>query len=194
LFRDVSFEFATTSSWSIVIIGRSGCGKTTLLNAVAGLEKADSGEVVNDFQSAFVFQDDKLIPWLTVLDNVTIGGVSALDAKESLRQVGLEGFEKRYPKKMSGGEKARVALARALVRKPELLLLDEPFSALDAITRTEMQRLVKTLQGALGFAILMVTHDLAEAESIADQILVLPGGRIYDAPFNESDLMKELGL
>lgn len=167
----------------VVLLGPSGCGKSTLLRLLAGLDLPDGGTVRVPRRRAIVFQADRLLPWQRVLSNVTIGlKGNAAQAKQRalavLAEVGLSGRERAWPKQLSGGEAQRVALARALVSEPDLVLMDEPFAALDAITRLRMHDLVRTLHAAHHPAILMVTHDVAEAIALADRIVVMREGRI----------------
>lgn len=173
------------------LLGRSGCGKSTLLSIIAGLLEADSGAVrINglerdcrghDPEVGYVFQDDRLMPWRSARDNVCF----ALEnlpgsrrerrarADEMLAMVGLAGFEHAFPNQLSGGMRSRVALARALVRGPQLLLMDEPFSRLDAETRSAMHREILQLRERLGTTVLFVTHDVEEAAVLADEVTVL---------------------
>ena len=165
----------------VVLLGPSGCGKSTLLRLLAGLDRPDGGEVEVPTERAIVFQADRLLPWQRVWRNVTIG-LDGRDAREQalavLAEVGLADRANAWPKTLSGGEAQRVALARALVTEPDLVLLDEPFSALDAITRLHMHDLVRRLHDRHGAAMLLVTHDVAEAIALGDRILVMHQGRI----------------
>ncbi|MEZ0067124.1 sulfonate transport system ATP-binding protein [Streptacidiphilus sp. MAP12-20] len=165
----------------VVLLGPSGCGKSTLLRLLAGLDRPDGGVVEVPARRAVVFQADRLLPWQRVLRNVTLG-LQGPDAEqragEALAEVGLAGRERAWPKELSGGEAQRVALARALVSEPELVLLDEPFAALDAITRLRMHDLVRALRSRHHAAMLLVTHDVDEAIALADRILVMGNGRI----------------
>ena len=165
----------------VALLGRSGSGKSTLLRALAGLdpEVAGSGELIVPGNVSVVFQDSRLLPWATVLDNVVLGLRGADErGRRSLAEVGLAGREKAWPNELSGGEQQRVALARSLVREPELLLADEPFGALDALTRLKMHALLRTLCEVHRPAVLLVTHDVDEAVALADRILVLEDGRL----------------
>ena len=172
-----------------VLIGPSGCGKTTLLNTIAGFEKATSGSILLDGQPilkpapdrGYVFQDYALFPWLTVLGNITFGLThNGWDKKEAEEKAGeyielvhLQGFEEAYPHTLSGGMKQRVAIARALAYNPEVLLMDEPFGALDAQTRKHMQReLVKILEKEQK-TVVFVTHSVIEAVFLADLVVVM---------------------
>jgi sulfonate transport system ATP-binding protein len=165
----------------VVLLGPSGCGKTTLVRLLAGLDHPDGGTVEVPTNRAIVFQGDRLLPWQRVLRNVTIGlrgADTAHRARKALAEVGLGEREKAWPKELSGGEAQRVSLARALVSEPELVLLDEPFAALDAITRLRMHDLVRDLRSKHHAAMLLVTHDVDEAIALADRIDVMSQGRI----------------
>ena len=184
---------------SLVIIGRSGCGKSTLLHIVAGLLHPTMGEVrINDVQVkkpssrwVMMFQAPHLFPWMTVVNNVSIGLHFAHWSKkriqgrvaEALSLVDLEDYAKNNVQDLSGGQQQRVALARSLVMEPELLLLDEPFSALDAFTRASLQKDVRSIAKQLGINVMMVTHDIDEAVLMADRALVMagsPGKIVHD--------------
>ncbi|WP_333767924.1 ABC transporter ATP-binding protein [Streptomyces sp. IBSBF 2435] len=183
--RDVlkELDLALGQGEFTALLGRSGSGKSTLLRAVARLDHgvAGSGELSVPERVSLSFQDSRLLPWLRVLDNVVLG-VRGRDAKErgtkALAEVGLEGRERSWPHELSGGEQQRAALARALVRDPELLLADEPFGALDALTRIRMHDLLRELYERHRPAVLLVTHDVDEAVELADRVLVLEEGRI----------------
>ncbi|MFF4397350.1 ABC transporter ATP-binding protein [Streptomyces sp. NPDC001480] len=165
----------------VILLGPSGCGKSTLLRLLAGLDRPDGGRVEVPAKRAIVFQADRLLPWQQVLRNVTLGlyGPDAEQrARDVLAEVGLSGREKAWPKELSGGEAQRVSLARALVSEPELVLLDEPFAALDAITRLRMHDLLRALRAKHHAAMLLVTHDVDEAIALADRIVVMSNGRI----------------
>ncbi|WP_112136140.1 ABC transporter ATP-binding protein [Glycomyces dulcitolivorans] len=163
------------------LLGRSGSGKSTLLRVLAGLDTDYDGEVAVPGRRAVAFQDSRLLPWKRVLDNVLLGQKGkAAKAKglATLDEVGLADKAKAWPHTLSGGEGQRAALARALVREPELLLLDEPFGALDALTRLKMHALLRKLWAAHQPSVLLVTHDVEEAIALADRVLVLTEGRI----------------
>jgi sulfonate transport system ATP-binding protein len=165
----------------VALLGQSGSGKSTLLRALAGLDGdvAGDGLVEVPAQVSVVFQDARLLPWQRVLDNVVLGlGGATGRGRESLAEVGLAGRERAWPNELSGGEQQRVALARSLVREPRLLLADEPFGALDALTRLKMHGLLRRLVEQHRPAVLLVTHDVDEAIALADRVLVLDGGRI----------------
>ncbi|MFJ4168964.1 ABC transporter ATP-binding protein [Paenarthrobacter sp. NPDC089714] len=167
----------------VALLGPSGCGKSTLLRALAGLDRdvRGSGVVQVPEQVSVVFQDSRLLPWDTVLGNVTLGlrdHDADVRGRRALAEVGLAGREKAWPHQLSGGEQQRVALARSLVREPRLLLADEPFGALDALTRLKMHALLKDLVAAHRPAVLLVTHDVDEAITLADRVIVLQDGRV----------------
>ncbi|MGW6238801.1 ABC transporter ATP-binding protein [Streptomyces sp. NPDC055094] len=167
----------------VALLGRSGSGKSTLLRALARLdhEVAGSGELAAPDHVSVVFQDARLLPWKRLLGNVVLG-LSGPDAQErgraALAEVGLEGRERAWPVELSGGEQQRVSLARSLVRDPQLLLADEPFGALDALTRIRMHTLLRRLCERHRLAVLLVTHDVDEAIVLADRVVVLEEGRI----------------
>jgi sulfonate transport system ATP-binding protein len=165
----------------VAMIGRSGSGKSTLLRALAGLDRDYGGSVSVRGPVAVAFQEPRLVPWKTVLANVALGlrvRSPQSVAGQALDEVGLTERAGAWPLTLSGGEAQRASLARALVREPSLLLLDEPFSALDALTRIAMHRLVLSLWSRHKPAVLLVTHDVDEALALADRVLVLGDGRI----------------
>jgi ABC-type nitrate/sulfonate/bicarbonate transport system ATPase subunit len=166
------------------ILGPSGCGKSTLLRMIAGLERPSSGEVrlgdravtQADPRCAVVFQEPRLFPWLTVEQNVAFGGRRLPQPPPPdtlLGLVGLREFRRAYPHQLSGGMAQRAALARALIGGPEVLLLDEPFAALDALTRMQMQDLVADVYQRLSPTVVLVTHDVDEALILADRIVIM---------------------
>ncbi|REE96778.1 ABC transporter ATP-binding protein [Thermomonospora umbrina] len=165
----------------VALLGRSGSGKSTLLRALAGLESTTGGDLVVEGTVSVAFQEPRLVPWKRVAANVALG-LSVADplraADEALEEVGLAAHRDAWPLTLSGGEAQRVSLARALVREPDLLLLDEPFSALDALTRITVHRLVLDLWARHRPGVLLVTHDVDEALLLADRVLVLDTGRI----------------
>ncbi|MFG1343342.1 ABC transporter ATP-binding protein [Xanthobacter autotrophicus DSM 431] len=190
----------------VALLGESGCGKTTLLRALAGLDPIDGGRIEAPGRPAVVFQEHRLLPWDSLWRNVALG-LDARDARAraaaALAEVGLGGRLDDWPRNLSGGQAQRVALARALVQEPELLLLDEPFAALDALTRIRMHVLVKDLVARHRPGVLLVTHDVEEAIALADRILVMRGGVIAaehrpPAPgwpaASRSALLAELGV
>ncbi|CAM5303876.1 aliphatic sulfonates import ATP-binding protein SsuB [Streptomyces spiroverticillatus] len=166
------------------LLGRSGCGKSTLLRVLAGLDREIEGTVLVPKRRAVAFQAPRLMPWKRVWRNVLLGlpGDPGREVAEAaLEEVGLGHRSTAWPKTLSGGEAQRASLARALVREPDLLLLDEPFGALDALTRIKAQRLVAELWQRRGCAVLLVTHDVDEALLLADRALVMRDGVIaYD--------------
>jgi sulfonate transport system ATP-binding protein len=175
----------------VALLGRSGSGKSTLLRALAGLDRdvVGHGTISVPTDVSVVFQDSRLLPWKRILDNVVLGlggRHAATRGKEALAEVGLAGREKAWPHELSGGEQQRAALARSLVREPALLLADEPFGALDALTRIKMHVLLKKLCAAHRPAVLLVTHDVDEAIVLADRVIVLDDGVV------SSDLRIEL--
>jgi sulfonate transport system ATP-binding protein len=209
--RDLDLDLAPGEF--VALLGKTGCGKTTLLRVLAGLDEATAGTVQAPGAPAVVFQEPRLLPWKRVTDNVTIGlpGRAARDAAlQALDEVGLRDHADAWPLTLSGGEAQRAALARALVREPALLLLDEPFAALDALTRIKMHALVSRLWRRHRPAVLLVTHDVDEALLLADRVVVMADGRIAHheridaehprhrtAPWFErlrSDLLARLGV
>jgi sulfonate transport system ATP-binding protein len=190
----------------VVLLGESGCGKTTLLRALAGLDPIDGGRIVAPRRPAVVFQEHRLLPWESLWRNVSLG-LQASDARQrataALSEVGLAERLDDWPRNLSGGQAQRVALARALVQEPELLLLDEPFAALDALTRIRMHALVRELVAAHRPGVLLVTHDVDEAIALADRILEMREGRIAfehrtkvdgTTPILRAELLAELGV
>lgn len=175
-------EVAVPAGQFVAVLGKSGTGKTTLLRILAGLDSLDSGTVLVPPARTVVFQEPRLIAWKRVLKNVTLGQPQTRStvraARAALVEVGLDRHERAWPHTLSGGEAQRVALARALVRQPALLLLDEPFAALDALTRLTTHRLVSQLHQRHQPAVLLVTHDVDEAVQLADRILVLRDGTL----------------
>lgn len=179
--RDVTLSFPDGSL--SVILGRSGCGKTTLLRAIAGLESPDSGAVKTDRSKvAMVFQEPRLMPWLSVRENVELVMGDFCDRSEKamscLELVGLSDFSMAMPNQLSGGMAQRAALARALAFEPELLLMDEPFGALDYFTRKGLQEELLSIVRSKKLTTLFVTHDVDEAISLASRLVVMDGGRI----------------
>ncbi|RLM02893.1 ABC transporter ATP-binding protein [Gibbsiella quercinecans] len=182
----------------VVLLGPSGCGKSTILNLVAGFNQPDSGRILcagkaikkPEPSRGMIFQQPNLFPWLSVLDNVTFGprlhkyNKAEVNARamDWLQRVGLQGFEHHAPWQLSGGMKQRVALARAWLPGPEVLLLDEPFGALDAQTRIMMQELLRAAWQSTRTTLLFVTHDVEEALFLADRILIMSArpGKIVD--------------
>ena len=182
----------------LVVLGPSGCGKTTLLNLIAGFVPYQHGSITLEGQRVtgpgaergVVFQNEGLLPWRNVQDNVALGlqlaGVDKAQRRQAaaqmLKKVGLEGAEKRFIWQLSGGQRQRVGIARALAANPQLLLLDEPFGALDAFTREQMQTLLLKLWHETGKQVLLITHDIEEAIFMATELVLLsPGpGRVVE--------------
>lgn len=185
--RDISFSLGQKRC--ICIVGRSGSGKTTLFHALAGLTVPDSGSITLDGKDitgkpgyvSYMLQKDLLLPQRKVLDNVAlpmlVKGVSKMDARERadeyFAEFGLQGTQDKYPSQLSGGMRQRAALLRTYLMDSAVMLLDEPFSALDALTRMDMQQWFLTMTNKLGFSSIMITHDVDEALTLADEILVL---------------------
>jgi NitT/TauT family transport system ATP-binding protein len=202
-----TISFTVEEHEFVAIVGPSGCGKTTLLRIVAGLIKQDTGEIIykgiHNPKAVLVFQDKGLLPWLTVLDNICLGlelqhvpkVIREKRALDYMKLVKLEGFEKHYPHELSGGMQQRVALARAFLTNPDILLMDEPFGALDAQTRTILQEELLGLWFREQKTVLFVTHDVDEAILLSDRIIVLtdrPGKiqRIIDIPMSRPRNLK----
>ncbi|WP_189394143.1 MULTISPECIES: ABC transporter ATP-binding protein [unclassified Mesorhizobium] len=185
-----SLSLDIRSGECLVIVGASGSGKTTLLRILAGLERADGGAVAIGGREiegvgeerAVIFQEPRLLPWLSVLGNVAFGlevrGVPKAEAEEQARfyiaLVGLAEFSDAYPRQLSGGMAQRVGIARALTVQPEILLLDEPLGALDAMTKISMQEELARIWNEQNVTMVVVTHDLEEAIYLADRVLILP--------------------
>ena len=184
--KDVSFEFRKGSL--ISLLGPSGCGKTTVMKMVGGLVPASSGQIELDGRTitqpfagvGVVFQAPTLMPWRTVLGNIlfpmeVIGrndGAAKQRALDIIKLVGLDGFEQAYPRQLSGGMQQRVALCRAIIHEPAILLMDEPFGALDELTRLEMNDLLLDIRKVTGATVLFVTHSIAEAVYLSDKVVV----------------------
>jgi sulfonate transport system ATP-binding protein len=187
-----NFEIEISAGEFVAIVGRSGCGKSTLLRSVIGLETPQTGTIIlgnvadnvakhnRKPDVRVMFQDSRLLPWRRVLPNVMLGLEPALipQARKVLAQVGLAERANDWPATLSGGQRQRVALARALVHDPNLLLLDEPLGSLDALTRIDMQQLIEDVWRSRGFTAMLVTHDVAEAVSLADRVILIEGGRV----------------
>ncbi|MBI5530723.1 MAG: ABC transporter ATP-binding protein [Candidatus Doudnabacteria bacterium] len=179
----LNFEVADGEFFCIV--GPSGCGKSTILKIIAGLEEETSGEVVKPDKVAMVFQSGALLPWLNVFENVCLGlkakGVSNAWMKEEaykfIEMVGLSDYENKYPRDLSGGQRQRVGLARALAVSPKVLLLDEPFSALDTGTTEELHKDLIKIWKTTKKTIVMVSHSIEEAVSLAGRIMLMKSGK-----------------
>lgn len=166
-----------------VLVGRSGCGKTTLLKLLAGLIEPDSGSIrlPDGAVTGMMFQEARLMPWLALEKNITLGmkKPSVQKTNDMLRLVGLSGFEKAYPSQLSGGMQQRAALARTLMRDTSLVLMDEPFAALDSFTRENMQREVLRIRREQGSGFVLVTHNIDEALILGERIVLLSGGKAH---------------
>lgn len=220
--RQVSYRYPGAPSavsnvdWSMpagafhCLLGRSGCGKSTLLKLAAGLLLPDSGTVMIDAEPVrrpgtaigFVFQTPTLLEWLSVIDNVLLpvslqrrpNATDTAEAHALLAQLGLDEFHDRHPQQLSGGQQSRVAIARALLTRPRLLLMDEPFAALDALTREALQDALLAACRLHGTSVLFVTHDIAEAVYLADRVAVMERGRICHAQEVELARPRPAGL
>ena len=184
----------------VTVVGPSGCGKSTLLRIIAGIISPSNGNTVKPDKGAFVFQDSALLPWRSVQKNVEL--LMELEsfpkeqikgkARSVLKQVGLTGFEKSYPHQLSGGMKMRLSLARSLVLRPDYLLMDEPLSSVDELTREVLQEEIHTLWKEDKFTAILVTHNVAEAVFLSNRVVVMsprPGKvtHIVDIPFKKRD-------
>ncbi|GAA0746632.1 ABC transporter ATP-binding protein [Ideonella azotifigens] len=208
-----NFSMSVVRGEFIAIVGPTGCGKSTTLNMVTGLLKPTVGKVQVmgqpvdgiDPRIGFVFQADAVFPWRSVLMNVAAGplfrGMAKKEALELaqhwIQKVGLAGFDKHYPHQLSGGMRKRVALAQTFINKPEILLMDEPFSALDMQTRTLMQDELLKLWSSTGGSVIFVTHDLEEAVALADRVFVLSARpatlkRVYEIDLPRPRVMSEV--
>lgn len=203
VFKNVSFEIHDSEFFCI--IGPSGCGKTTLLKNLAGFERPQSGTIYHDgqivsgihYRRAMVFQEDAVFPWMNVYKNVEYGlkarGITGSECEDMvnhyIRLVGLGGFEETYPKELSGGMKKRVDLARVLANQPEVLLMDEPFGALDAMTKEILQEKLVEIWEQTKNTIFFITHDIEEALFLGDRVAIMQrlsnGSEMlfFDVPF-----------
>ncbi len=184
-----NINLAVSAGESLAVVGPSGCGKTTLLMLMSGLLTPTRGKVIleggiqqgSDRRIALVQQDYGLLPWKTVAQNILLGArlqritVDADNMNSLKAELGITDLDRLYPEQLSGGQRQRVALARALLLQPQLLLLDEPFAALDAITRERLQDLLRKLHHQRGFGLVIVTHDVREAALLGQRVLVLEG-------------------
>ena len=191
-----NISFSLKENEKIAIVGPSGCGKSTLLNIISGLIKSDSGQVLTKGKIGYMFQQDNLFPWRNVYKNITIGleikGKIKKEDKDRilklLEKYGLKEFIYKYPSELSGGMRQRCALIRTLVLNPDILLLDEPFSALDAQTRILVNEDIYKIVSKEKKAVIMVTHDISEAISFSDRVIVLSSRpskikKIYEISF-----------
>ena len=184
-------DFTSADQSFVSLVGPSGCGKTTLLNIIAGIESASGGSVTigssqRPGKLAYVFQEPRLLPWRSIFDNLMYVQKVRDDAAkervhEALQRVGLGHAEKKWPGQLSGGQQQRVGIARALSVEPDVLLMDEPFSHLDAITARGLREHLQELWAATRKTVVFVTHDVSEAAELSDRILMLaPGGTIHE--------------
>lgn len=176
--RELSLEVAHGEF--VAVVGPSGCGKTTILNLLSGFDKPGAGKVTRQGRARMMYQQDGLFPWLTAEENVGLGLREIKDGEERRRQlrdllelVGLAGFQNHYPHQLSGGMRQRVELARALAGETDILLLDEPFSALDYLTRLRLRRELALMLEERPRTVVLVTHDIEEAAQLADRVVVL---------------------
>ncbi|OCC14933.1 Molybdenum transport ATP-binding protein ModC [Dissulfuribacter thermophilus] len=192
---DIDISFSCPNGSLLALIGPSGAGKTTIVRSIAGLERPDSGFIAcngivwSDTKKGiwvppqkrrlgYVFQEYSLFPHLTVEKNIAFAADDLKEVEELIELLGIGHLRRRKPHQISGGERQRVALAQALARKPSVLLLDEPFSALDIATRQKLREELKSLKGRLSIPIVMVTHDLNEAQFLADEMLPIEQGKM----------------
>ena len=181
-------DFSVKAGSFTCFLGPSGCGKSTLLHIIAGFERPDRGKVLIDGREVtgasarhiFVFQEDGLLPWLTAKQNIALGARGIKDSKKReeevqdyIEMVGLKGFEEHYPHELSGGMRRRAEVARALITNPDILYMDEPFGALDFVTRLQMREEMLNVHSMFDSTILFITHDIDEALQLGDQILVM---------------------
>ena len=178
VFSNLSLDIARGEF--LAVVGPSGCGKTTLLNLCSGFDSPSSGTVTRAGRVRMVYQQDGLFPWKTVVENIALGfrhlnveGERQAQLREMVSLIGLKGFEEHYPHQLSGGMRQRVELARALAGESDLLLLDEPFSALDYLTRLRMRRELVRMLRERPRTVVLVTHDIEEAAQLADRVVVL---------------------
>jgi ABC-type nitrate/sulfonate/bicarbonate transport system ATPase subunit len=164
----------------VAVVGPSGCGKTTLLNLLSGFDQPSTGKVRVSGRTRMVYQHDGLFPWLTVAENISLGlrqlrdqSARECQLKELIELIDLSGFERHYPHQLSGGMRQRVEIARALAGETDILLLDEPFSALDYLTRLRMRRELAQMLRERPRTVVLVTHDIEEAAQLADRVIVL---------------------
>ena len=201
-------SFSVAESSFVSVIGRNGCGKTTLLKIIAGIENQSSGNVRSPANAAYLPQQDSLLPWLNVVDNLKLPAKINSRARDIsdqaifryLKQFKLQRFKNFYPAELSGGMRQKVSLLRAVIYQPDLIILDEPFSALDSITRMEIQRWFADLIKSSKATVICVTHDIGEAVFLSDEIVVLSDRpavilktfRVKDFKNNQLSLEKKL--
>jgi len=181
-------NFSITQGEFVCMVGPSGCGKSTVLKIIAGLDRQTSGEVIKPKDVAMVFQNGALFPWLTVLQNIAFGlqvlHVSTRhiqsEAEKYIEMTGLKDFMFKYPHELSGGQRQRVGIARALAVNPDVLLLDEPFSALDTVTTDELHTDLLKIWQATHKTIIMVSHSIEEAVTLADRVIFMKSGKLEE--------------
>ncbi len=178
-----NLSFTAAMGKITVLLGKSGCGKTTLLRLISRLEKPDGGQIriPGELQLGMMFQEARLLPWLNCRDNITFGlreQLSEQELNQLLQLMALSDFAQAYPHQLSGGMQQRVALARTLARRSKLILMDEPFAALDYFTRLQMQQEVLKVKRLWGSGFLLVTHNIDEALAMGDKLLLLQNGKI----------------
>ena len=206
ILKNISFHIENGKSLSI--IGPSGCGKTTILYMIAGLIRPDSGSITlngreikePDSDTAFILQDYGLLPWKTVIENVSLGmkikkypkNKTAASTEKILKHLDIYNHRDKFPATLSGGEKQRVAIARALSTEPEILLMDEPFSSLDTLTREKLQQTIYDIHESRNLTLITVTHSIEEAVFLGDTIIVMNGrpGQIISVISNSSRIKK----
>ena len=177
-FRDLTLEIAPREF--VAVVGPSGCGKTTLLNLISGFDQPDTGEMSRSGKLRMIYQQGGLFPWRTAAQNIEMGLLDVQDSMERkrlldemLELIGLQGFADHYPHELSGGMRQRVELGRALIGETDILLMDEPFSALDYLTRLRMRRELALMLEQKPCTVVLVTHDIEEAAQLADRVVVL---------------------
>jgi ABC-type nitrate/sulfonate/bicarbonate transport system, ATPase component len=181
-----------------IILGKSGCGKTTLLRLISDLDKDYQGKIIKDdkLKIGIIFQEPRLMPWLNVYDNIKFGlttnEIFPQKILELIKLVGLENFSKAYPHQLSGGMSQRVALARTLIYDPDLILMDEPFAALDYFTRTAMQDEIIKIKNMTQKSLIFVTHNIDEALNIGEDIIILENGIVKNKYFLDNNYPRDL--
>lgn len=184
----------------ITVLGKSGCGKSTLLKVIVGIIQPDRGTITRNGKIGYIAQEKNHFPWLTVKKNITLGleNEKESDISDVLRQVGLYEYSNWYPSKLSGGLKQRIPIARELLRKRDVLLMDEPFSALDKTSKRNLYHLLSELKERKGCTIIVVTHDVEEALEISDDIMIFEGEKVSkyrlfsDVSYKREDVRKQL--
>ncbi|WP_049690351.1 ABC transporter ATP-binding protein [Anaerococcus jeddahensis] len=177
-----------------VLIGPSGCGKSTLLKALGGLLEIDSGKILNNgIKTSLVFQNPRLLPWLNLEENILFSNPDQKLSQKWIKIMGLEGFEKAYPSQLSGGMKARVSLARALIFPNNFMLLDEPFASLDEISKERLEMELLSYMKIKNSGFLFVSHDLEEALNLGQRLIIMKKGKIVsDFNFEDEKISKEI--